>query len=67
MQKIIDPYRKISINNVKLKVNKAIPRETVSIKIYPLNSTISELRFWSNNELIDIQRVKNSIFKGVHF
>ena len=67
IQRTIDSYRIISINNVQMKINKAVPYETVDIKIYPLNSTVSELRFWSNNQLIDIQRVKNSIFKGVHF
>jgi hypothetical protein len=33
----------------------------------PLNFTISEIRFWCECKLIDIQRVKNSDLKGVHF
>lgn len=66
-ERTIDPYRKISINNLQLKVNNATPRKRVTLRIYPLNKNISELRFWCDNTLIDIQRVKNSDLKGVHF
>jgi hypothetical protein len=63
----IDAYRKISINNLKLKVNKAVPRETVTLRIYPLNKTLSEVRFWCNGELLDVQNIKNKDLQGVHF
>ena len=67
INRIINPYRKISINNLQLKVNNATPREPVTLRIYPLNKEISEVRFWCNNKLIDVQRVKNSNLQGVHF
>ena len=67
ISRIINPYRKISINNLQLKVNNAIPREPVTLRIYPLNKEISEVRFWCNNKLIDVQRIKNSDLQGVHF
>lgn len=63
----IDAYRKISLNNLQLKVKNAIPREIVNLRIYPLNDLVSEVRFWCNNRLIDVQKVKNSHLKGVHF
>ncbi|MFH1452551.1 MAG: hypothetical protein ABIH00_01060 [Armatimonadota bacterium] len=63
----IDPYRKISINNLQLKVNGAIPKETVNLRIYPINNQISEIRFWRRGKLIDVQRVKNSELQLVHF
>ena len=66
-ERTIDPYRRISINNLQLKVNNATPRKRVTLRIYPLNKDISEVRFWCNDTLIDIQRVKNSDLKGVHF
>lgn len=62
-----DAYRKISINNVKFKVNKVNPRDEVVLRIYPLNNQISEIRFWVDNQLLDIQKIKNSDLKGVHF
>ena len=66
LQRIIDAYRKISISNLEIKLNSK-PRETVNIRIYPLNSQISEVRFWVRDELIDIQKLKNSDLKMVHF
>ncbi len=65
-KRAIDSYRKISINNLKLKINKAVPRETVNIRIYPLNKSLSEVRFWCNGKLLDVQNIKNKDLQGVH-
>jgi hypothetical protein len=67
MERTIDPYRKISLHNLQLKVNNATPRKRVTLRIYPLNKEVSEIRFWCGDTLIDIQRIKNSDLKGVHF
>jgi len=67
VERSVDPYRKISIHNLQLKVNNATPRKRITLRIYRLNNTISEVRFWCDDTLIDIQRVKNSDLKGVHF
>jgi hypothetical protein len=67
VNRTIDSYRKISINNLQLKVNNATPRKMVTLRIYPLNRDVSEVRFWCDNTLIDVQRVKNSDLKVVHF
>jgi hypothetical protein len=67
INRTIDPYRRISINNLKLKVNNAIPRKGVTLRIYPFSNDISEVRFWCDDNLIDIQRVKNNDLKVVHF
>ena len=66
LQRTIDAYRKISINNLILKVN-ADPYKIVELRIYQLNNSISEIRFWCNNKLIDVQKVKNSDLNIVHF
>jgi len=58
INRTIDAYRKISIKNLQLKVNNATPRETVNLRIYPVSNGLAELRFWCNNKLIDVQRVK---------
>jgi len=67
LNRTADGYRNISINNVDLKVNGIDPYETVCLHIYPLNAQISEVRFWLNDKLIDIQKLNNSMFKTVHF
>jgi len=67
VERTIDAYRKISLHNLQLKVNNARPRKRVTLRIYPLNKDVSEVRFWCEDKLIDIQRVKNSDLTGVHF
>lgn len=67
MQRTIDAYRKISLNTLQFKVNNATPRETVNLRIYPMSNGISEVRFWCNNKLIDVQRAKNNDLGIVHF
>ena len=67
VERTVDPYRRISLNNLQLKVNNATPRKRVTLRIYPLNKDISEVRFWCDDKLIDVQRVKSSDLKGVHF
>jgi hypothetical protein len=66
MDRTVDPYRKISISNLQFKVH-ADPRKQVNLRIYPLNDQISEIRFWCEGKLIDVQRVKNADLRGVHF
>ena len=66
MDRIVDPYRHISISPLKFKVH-ADPQKQVNLRIYPLNDQISEIRFWCEGDLIDVQKVKNSELMGVHF
>ena len=67
MDRTIDPYRRISINNLLLKVNHATPGKTVNLRLYPSTNEISEIRFWCEGKLLDVQRIKNTDLKGVHF
>jgi hypothetical protein len=66
MDRIVDPYRRISISPLQFKVH-ADPHKQVSLRIYPFNDEISEIRFWCEGKLINTQKVKNSELKGVHF
>jgi hypothetical protein len=66
IRRVIDAYRKISIYNLHLRVNNAVPRETVELRIYPLNNDLCEIRFWLHNQLIDVQTVKSEDLPGVH-
>lgn len=59
--------RRISLNNFQLRVNNSTPRERVNLRIYPLDDGLSEVRFWCNGSLIDIQKVRNRDLKAVHF
>ncbi len=66
MNRVVDSYRKISISHLQFKVH-ADPRKEVNLRIYPLNNELSEIRFWCEAKLIDVQKVKNSDLKEVHF
>lgn len=66
MDRTVDPYRRISISPLQFKVH-ADPRKEVNLRIHPLNYEISEIRFWCEGKLIDVQRIKNTDLKGVHF
>jgi hypothetical protein len=66
IDRIVDSYRKISIHNLQFKVH-ADPRKKVNLRIYPLNNEISEIRFWCEEKLIDVHKVKNSDLQGVQF
>jgi hypothetical protein len=65
--RVIDAYRKISLNGLPLQIKNATPREAVDLRIYPLNNIVSEVRVWCQNRLIDVQKVKTHLFKGVQF
>jgi len=43
------------------------PHDIVDLRIYPLNNLLSEVRFWCDGILIDVQKVKNSDLNIVHF
>ena len=43
LNRVADAYRKISINNLKLKVNKVNPRDQVTLRIYPLKKGLCEI------------------------
>ncbi len=66
MDRTVDPYRQISINSLHFKVH-ADPMKQVNLRIHPLNDQISEIRFWYEEKLVDVQKVKNSDLRGVHF
>jgi len=66
LTRTLDAYRKISISNLEIKLN-GHPRDIINVRIYPLNSQLSEVRFWCDSQLIDIKKIKNSDLKMVHF
>jgi len=65
---MINFYRKVSLNNLELKVSGAPLHSRVQMHIVPdKKSGIAEARFWYKNQLVDIQKVKNTDLNLVHF
>jgi len=68
LNRTVDAYRTVSINNLKLKFNNAPLHEEVNLRIYPYaTGGLSEVRFWHKDKLLDIQKVKTELLLPVHF
>lgn len=68
LERTVNPYRKISINNVVLKANHIPIGARVELRVYANERTgLSEIRIWHNNKLMGIQRAKTKDLKLVHF
>ncbi|PQP33944.1 hypothetical protein C6A37_10325, partial [Desulfobacteraceae bacterium SEEP-SAG9] len=66
--RMVNSYRKVSINNLELKVPSAPLHERIQLRIVPdKESGLSEVRFWHEDELLGSQKVKNSDLNLVHF
>ena len=68
VERMVDSYRKVSINNLELKVPGAPLHERIQLRIVPdKESGISEVRFWHKDEFLGSQKVKNSELNLVQF
>lgn len=64
----IDPYHKVSFNNLKFRVHKAPLRKEVELRIAPdLKTGIAEVRIWYKDTITDVYQVKNSDLNLVKF
>lgn len=63
----VDAYRRVSVNNMQLPVNKANPDDKLTIRFHPMTGGVTELRFWRNDRLLDIQRLKTGDLAGMQF
>jgi hypothetical protein len=68
MNRTVDAYRKISIDNLKLTVPKAPLHQKVQLRIFLDEKTdLVEVRFWYEDRLLETQRIKKSDLYSVHF
>jgi hypothetical protein len=59
-QRVVDNYRKISIQNFELTVPKVPQRHPVDLRIVPhVKKNIAEVRIWFKNELVSTQMVRH--------
>jgi hypothetical protein len=78
IDRMVNSYRKVSINNLELKIPSAplhdlsacgnAQAERIQLRISPdKESGLSEVRFWCKDELLGIQKVKNTDLNLVQF
>ena len=60
LERTVDAYRTISVNNLKLKVLGVLPRQEVELRCHPdLVTGLTEVRFWHDNRFVNVQQIKN--------
>jgi len=68
VERMVNPYRKVSINNLELKVPSAPLHEKIQLRIIPdRESGLSEVRFWHRDNFLGSQKVKNTDLNLVQF
>ena len=68
VDRMVDSYRKVSINNLELKVSGAPLHDKIQLRIIPdKESGLSEVRFWHEDEFLGSQKVRNSDLNLVQF
>ncbi len=65
-ERVVDRYCKISLQTFQFRVNGSFPDDKITLRLYPLNAAVSELRCWRKDHLLDVRTVKNSDLKDVH-
>ena len=66
--RMVNSYRKVSINNLELKVPGAPLHERIQLRIVPdKESGLAEVRFWHEDEFLGSQKVRNSDLNLVQF
>lgn len=62
IDRTVDAYRSVSVNNLQIKFHSAPIRETVNLRICPdEKSGLSEVRFWFKDQLLDVQQIKTNL------
>jgi len=67
LNRTVDAYRRVSLNNRLLSINRANPGDTLNVRFYPMANDLTELRFWRKDQLLDVQQLKTIDLKGVQF
>jgi hypothetical protein len=64
---MVNSYHKVSINNLELRVPMTPLNERILRIVPDKESGLTEVRFWHKDELLGIQKVKNSELNLVQF
>ncbi len=68
VKRTVNPYHKISLDNLTFRVHKAPLRKEVQLRItLDENTGLAEIRIWYKDILTDVYQVKNSDLNSVHF
>lgn len=67
-ERTVDPYRRVSFNNLQFQLKGVNIRDKVQMRIVPdLVNDLAEIRFWCEDKLVGVSKAKNQDLKLVHF
>jgi len=67
-ERVVNPYRKISFNNLEFKIPGVSVRDTIQLRIVPhKDKGIAEIRFWRESEFLGTQKIRLEDINLVHF
>jgi len=67
-ERVVNPYRRISLNNLEINISGVPIREKVNLRIVPdLDSGMAEIRFWYKDRLVSTHEVKNEDLNLLNF
>ena len=66
-ERTVDAYCRVSINSKFRSVNYANPGDVLTIRFYPMTGGVTELRYWRESRLLDVQRIKTNDLEGMQF
>lgn len=67
-KRVVNAYRKISLNNLEFSVSGVPLRKEVELRIsFNLKTRLATIRFWYQNKLVGEQQVKTEDLKNVKF
>ncbi len=67
-ERTTNAYRKISIDGIELRVSGVDPYERVELRMVPDKATsLTEIRFWHNGKLADVQKIRTIDLKSLNY
>lgn len=68
MERVVDSYRKVSVNGFEFRVPNGIPRQTVDLKVVPdIGKGLAKIRFWQRDRFLGEVLEKQENLPIVHF
>jgi hypothetical protein len=67
-ERVVDQYRRVSFNNLEFKLDGVTVRDRVQLRIVPdVGHGLAEIRFWYEDRLVGIRKIKAESLNLVHF
>jgi len=67
-ERVVNQYRKVSFNNLEFKLDGVSVRDRVQLRIVPdVGNDLAEIRFWCEDRLVGIRKIRSDSLNLVHF